>query len=135
MDFDKNLWNFSQTPEHESASISLLLPSLYVYHSLKQTLHCIIPVFHQFVVPDWNYVPVMQWSVWLYHLISQINKFCRLFCLVSDKSWKVCQEQSNGVNGISLNNRVYDSELVTIKILYFNYIHFMQKVLHLCPNM
>ena len=53
---------------------------------------------------------------------------------MSDKSWKVCQEQNNGVTDISLNNRVYDSELITTKILYFNYIHFMQKVLCLCPN-
>ena len=35
---------------------------------------------------------------------------------------------------MSLNNRVYDSELVTMTILNFNYIHFMQKVLHACPN-
>ena len=37
--------------------------------------------------------------------------------LVSDKSWKVCPEQSNGVMYMSLNNRVYDSELVTMTIL------------------
>ena len=35
---------------------------------------------------------------------------------------------------MSLNNRVYDSELVIKAILYFNYIHFMQKILHLCLN-
>ena len=34
---------------------------------------------------------------------------------MSDKSWKVCQEQSNGVIANSLNDTVYDSELVTIK--------------------
>ena len=28
---------------------------------------------------------------------------------------------------MSLNNRVYDSELVTMTKLYFNYIHCMQK--------
>ena len=55
-------------------------------------------------------------------------------CLMADKSWKVCQEQSNGVIAISLNNRVYESELVIIKILDFNYINFMQKVLHLFPD-
>ena len=55
-------------------------------------------------------------------------------CLVSDKSCKVCQEQGNGVTYMSLNNIVYDSELVTSTILYFNYIHFMQNVLHLCPK-
>ena len=28
---------------------------------------------------------------------------------------------------MSLNNRAYGTELVTVAILYFNYIHFMQK--------
>ena len=55
-------------------------------------------------------------------MISQIHNSAGYLCLVSDKSWKVCQEQSNGVIAISLNNRVYDSELVTIKIRYFNYM-------------
>ena len=35
---------------------------------------------------------------------------------------------------MSVNNRVYDSELVTMAILYFNYMYIMQKILHLCPN-
>ena len=35
---------------------------------------------------------------------------------------------------MSPNNRVHDSELVTMTILNFNDIHFMQKVLHVCPN-
>ena len=35
---------------------------------------------------------------------------------------------------MSLNNRVYDSALVAMTILYFNYIHFMQTVLHAFPN-
>ena len=66
--------------------------------------------------------------------MSQINNSAGYLCLVSDSSWKVCQDQSNAVIAISLNNRVYDSELVTIKTLYFNYIYFMEEVLHLCPN-
>ena len=101
---------------------------------LKQTLYCIIPLFHECVVLDWNYVPVLLCSVWLCHLIYQINNSVGYLYLVSDKSWKVCQEQINGVNAVSLNSRVYESELVTLKILYFNYIHFMQNVSHLCPN-
>ena len=35
-----------------------------------------------------------------------------------DKSWKVNQEQSNGVAYISLNSRVYDNGSVATKILY-----------------
>ena len=31
---------------------------------------------------------------------------------------------------MSLNNRVYDSESVTMTIHYFNYIHFVQKILY-----
>ena len=54
--------------------------------------------------------------------------------LVSDYSWKVCTEQSNRVTDMSLNNRVYDSELVTMTILHFHDIHFMQKILYVCPN-
>ena len=72
--------------------------------------------------------------VCLYHLISQINNSTGYLCLVSDTSWKVCEEQCNGVTDMSLNNRVYDSELVTTKLFYCSNIHFMQKVLGLCPN-
>ena len=46
----------------------------------------------------------------------------------------MCPEHSNEVTYMSLNNRVHDSELVTMTILYLNYIHFMQKVLHVSPN-
>ena len=55
-------------------------------------------------------------------------------CLVSDKSWKVCPDYSNDVTYMSLNNRIYDSEPVTMTIHYFNYIHSIQKLLHVCPN-
>ena len=72
-------------------------------------------------------MPVLLCSVLLCHLISQINNSAGYLWLVSDKSWKVRQEQSNGVTYISLHNRVYDSELVTTKILYFNYIHLCKK--------
>ena len=49
--------------------------------------------------------------------------------LVSDWSWKVCPGHSNEFTYMSLNNRVYDSESVTMTIRYFNYIHFMQKTI------
>ena len=35
---------------------------------------------------------------------------------------------------MSLNNRVYNSESVTMTVHDFNYIHFMQKVLHVCTH-
>ena len=57
--------------------------------------------------------------------------------LVCDKSWKVCPEHSNEVTYISLYNSIYDSESATITIHDLNYIHFMQKILHVylvvCP--
>ena len=40
---------------------------------LKQTLHYIIPLFHEFAVWDWNDVLVLLCTAWLCHLISQIN--------------------------------------------------------------
>ena len=52
--------------------------------------------------------------------------------LVCDYSWKVCPECSHEVTCMSLYNRVYDSESVTTTIHDLNYIHFMQKILHVC---
>ena len=73
-------------------------------------------------------MPVLLCSMWLCHLISQINNSACYLCLLSDKSWKVCQEQSNGVIAISLNNRVYDSELVTTKIFILITYTFVKSV-------
>ena len=61
--------------------------------------------------------------------------FCRLFVPhVRQKLDMICQYQSNEVITIAVNHTVYDSQLVTMKILYCNDIHFMQKVLHLYVN-
>ena len=109
-------------------------PSLYVYNFWNKPCfgwyHFFLSLLYQTRI-TFQYC----YLTWLYHLISQINNSAGYLCLVSDKSWKVCQEQSNGVTDMSLNNTVYDSELVTTKMLYCNYIHFMQKLFCLCPNL
>ena len=51
-----------------------------------------------------------------------------------DSSWKVCPEHSNEATYISLYNSIYDSESVTTTIHDMNYIHFMQKILHVYPH-
>ena len=58
---------------------------------------------------------------------------CRLFVPhVWQKLEMICQYQSHEVITIAVNHTVYDSQFVTMKILYCSDIHFMQKVLHLC---
>ena len=67
-------------------------PPITIYWQfLKQTLCCIIPLFHEYAVSDWNDVPVLLCHMWLCHLISQINISAGYLSLVSDKSWKLCQ--------------------------------------------
>ena len=48
----------------------MTVPVITIYSQfLKETLCCILPLFYDFVVWDWNDVPILLCTLWLFHLI------------------------------------------------------------------
>ena len=64
---------------------------LYMLTSSERDLVLHNTIFYKFAVSDWNDVPVLLYTVWLYHLISQINNSAGFVSLMFHKSWKLCQ--------------------------------------------
>ena len=62
------------------------------------------------------------------------NKHVCTVCVpnILQKLATIYQYQSNEIIAIGVNKRLYDIQLVTIKICYCNDIDFIQKVLHVC---
>ena len=67
--------------------ITTTLITIY-WQLLRQTLHCIIPLFHHFPVWDWNDVLLLLCTVWLCHLMSEINMSVHNVFLIYYKSWQ-----------------------------------------------
>ena len=109
-------------------------PPITIYWQfLKQVLHCIIPLFHEFPVWNCNDVLLLLCPVWLYHLMSQINMSVHnVFLIYYQKLATIYQYQSIEIIGIGVKQRLYDIQFVTIKICYCNDIDFIHKVLHVC---
>ena len=67
----------------------MTVPLITIYSQfLKQTLCCILPLFHDFVIWDWNHVPVLLCTVWLCQLIFLKKDFSSQFVPHNWQSWK-----------------------------------------------
>ena len=94
---------------------------------LKETLHCIIPLFHQFPVWDWNDVVLLLRTVWLCHVMCEINMSLHNVCIIYYKSWQ--QYINSKVMKLLLYEKgLYNMQLTPIKICCCNDIDFIQKV-------
>ena len=64
------------------------------------------------------------------------NKHVCTLCvpIILQKLATIHQYQSNEIIAIGVNKRLYEIQLVTIKICYCNDIDCIQKVLHVCLN-